>query len=166
MKKILYSNIKCIASKQSKSKFLSITESCFRQMTWLLNDTQFERGGIIGSGTSLYDVTHFFPDLSCCCSDSTYKPNTEELNKQINTWAGDGICFMGIVHSHTNGNDTLSIGDKKFIVLQLSEFTNLPFMWFPLFTRNECQTKLVFYQCSLNNNKLEIKRYDETKIIT
>lgn len=61
-----------------------------------------------------------------------YVPNTEFLNKCIEGWIDKYIEFCGIVHSHPNGQDTLSSGDMEYIKALYEVNPQLKNSYFPL----------------------------------
>jgi len=74
-----------------------------------------ESGGILGGRNDV--VTNICLDKGILgkhpCS---YTPDTRFLNQKINQWAETGIQFMGMFHVHFGGTESLSEGDKEYIV--------------------------------------------------
>lgn len=138
---------------------LKVDKNCLSEMIEYLNSSQDERGGIIGTSKNFRYITHFYPDCNSSCSSSTYSPNSKNVNNQIKSWIDDGVCFIGFIHSHINGCNILSVDDKRYILKLLNAFPHLPFMWFPLFTRDDGQPMFTFYRCYLKNKLLITQKY-------
>ena len=71
-------------------------------------------GGIIGSRENVidsvvFDVKHKEYDKA------VYIPDTDNLNNTISQWNENGICFMGVFHSHPVDQETLSSDDIEYI---------------------------------------------------
>lgn len=79
-----------------------------------------ESGGILGGRNDV--VTNICLDKGILgkhpCS---YTPDTRFLNQKINQWAETGIQFMGMFHVHFGGTESLSEGDKEYIVGNCSD---------------------------------------------
>ena len=74
-----------------------------------------ESGGILGGRNDV--ITNICLDKGILgkhpCS---YTPDTRFLNQKIDQWAETGIQFMGMFHVHFGGTESLSEGDKEYIV--------------------------------------------------
>ena len=46
---------------------------------------------------------------------AVYIPDTDNLNNTISQWNENGICFMGVFHSHPVDQETLSSDDIEYI---------------------------------------------------
>lgn len=73
-----------------------------------------EIGGIFGGNNDI--VTHYLLDKNSSAVGCYYTPNTTLLNHCIQEWQTEGISFLGIFHTHFFSVDTLSEGDKQYIV--------------------------------------------------
>ena len=84
---------------------LYVKDSVITNILKTLGNALPEAGGILGGKGK--NVECFYYDASpCCCSATTYSPNTEVLNYVINNvWEKKEIRFMGFVHSHINNSD-------------------------------------------------------------
>lgn len=80
-----------------------------------------------------------------------YEPNVSFLNQCIDKWADDGIQFCGIVHSHPDGQDTLSSGDIEYIDNLYKANPELKKTFFPL-VLNGCD--IIVYAVERNGNKV------------
>lgn len=73
-----------------------------------------ETGGILGCRDGI--ISEFFFDSGMPVYDrASYIPDCEKLNGVILEWEKQGVQFCGIVHSHKNGQATLSQNDKNYI---------------------------------------------------
>lgn len=86
----------------------------YEQIIHTYSDVPPEQGGIIGERDGI--VCSYFHDIAPQSAYSAvYTPNIGVLNRQIQTWRADNIRFCGIVHSHPNGQITLSAQDQYYI---------------------------------------------------
>lgn len=80
-----------------------------------ISETPPESGGILGGRNGI--VTNFLADKGKMGGPQcSYTPDTDFLNQAIKRWAEQGIGFMGMFHTHFGGAETLSEGDKAYIV--------------------------------------------------
>lgn len=91
-----------------------------------------EIGGIIGGSGDT--VSTFWIDYTCSFKESArYIPNLYEINKRIADWEKSGIQFLGIFHSHMEGQNTLSGGDRKYIINIMSAMpSKVQYLFFPI----------------------------------
>lgn len=90
-----------------------------------------ERGGILGMKDGL--VSDYIHDNARpILNRAIYAPDIKFLNKCIEEWAEKGIEFCGIVHSHPNGQDTLSSGDMEYIKVLYEVNPQIKNSYFPL----------------------------------
>lgn len=73
-----------------------------------------ETGGILGGNNDI--ISSFYIDEGIPTSRTCrYLPDTEKINKIIETWQADNILFIGLYHTHFFDVDTLSEGDMLYI---------------------------------------------------
>ena len=90
-----------------------------------------ERGGILGKKDGI--IVDYIHDNTCpILNRAIYVPDKEFLNKCIEEWAKKDIEFCGIVHSHPDGQDTLSGGDMEYIKALYEVNSQLKNSYFPL----------------------------------
>ena len=116
---------------------------------------EHEQGGIIGTSCDLHTIDWFIPDRGGIGLEGSYTPDTDFLNSQIEILSRRGKCFLGIAHSHINGDTSLSPADKRYIAEQLKVFEHLAFMWFPIVTSE----RLCFYKCWLAYKGVMYKKF-------
>lgn len=83
-----------------------------------------------------------------------YAPNTEFLNKCIEEWADKDIEFCGIVHSHLNGQNTLSSGDMEYIKALYEVNPQLKNFYFPLVLNGQ---EFKIYSVERNGEGITVK---------
>ena len=115
-----------------------------------------ESGGLLGGRNDV--VTNICLDKGILgkhpCS---YTPDTRFLNQKINQWAETGIQFMGMFHVHFGGTESLSEGDKEYIVRIMEVMPKkIGCLYFPVVVMPE--RKVVAYKAVRNNEKVVIKR--------
>ena len=115
-----------------------------------------ESGGILGGRNDV--VTNICLDKGILgkhpCS---YTPDTRFLNQKINQWVETGIQFMGMFHVHFGGTESLSEGDKEYIVRIMEVMPKkIGCLYFPVVVMPE--RKVVAYKAVRNNEKVVIKR--------
>ena len=86
-----------------KSVYQHIRESLFMP----------EEGGILGAD-NYGNVIAFYHDVTGFKTDKYYYPDVERLNGVINYWGGQGIKFIGFVHTHRKNKSKLSFIDLKY----------------------------------------------------
>ena len=112
-----------------------ITASVYDKVNRSVSGNPPEIGGIIGSSDNniINEVVVDFPTfpVEMHCS---YTPNVDFLNKCIEIWSKNGICFKGIFHTHFMGIKSLSIADKRYIKVIMSSMTKeIEYLYFPIF---------------------------------
>ena len=95
---------------------LVIEKSVIDKLNCLLGNPEYEIGGILGSRDG-YGVTDFVLDIPETKPEHpcVYAPNVGLLNEQIEKWQSEGICFVGLFHTHFAGVRTLSCMDMRYI---------------------------------------------------
>lgn len=95
-----------------------------------------ETGGIIGIEKGI--IRHVVLDPGILNQEAAiYTPNIEFINEMIYKWNSKGIRFAGIFHTHPNGQETLSEGDKDYIFKIMRALRgSLTFLYFPIIIPN------------------------------
>jgi len=97
-----------------------------------------ETGGILGGNKGV--ITEFIFDIGLTGGDiGHYYPNTDKLNRVLVEWQKFGIEFYGIVHSHFNCDNSLSLDDQLYIRKIMMAMPNtIRMLYFPIvFPRKE-----------------------------
>ena len=130
----------------------TVLDTAMRQIP----DGPLESGGIMG-GTGRV-VTQIVLDRGRMGGPPCrYTPDVDLLNHKIREWAEKGIQFMGMFHVHFGGAETLSIGDKAYIVRIMDRMPEgLNRLYFPIVVMPE--RRMIAYQAVRRNEKIEIKR--------
>jgi len=91
-----------------------------------------ETGGILGGNNGV--VTEFIFDMGLPGGDiGHYYPNTDKLNSALVEWQKFGIEFYGIVHSHFNFDNSLSLDDELYIrKIMMAMPDTIKMLYFPI----------------------------------
>lgn len=109
-----------------------------------------EQGGIIGMKSGV--ICEYAHDIKLAgVYEVSYVPDTRSLNKIIEEWYKNGIDFAGIIHSHPDGKESLSIGDMNYAKLLFDCNSELDFAYFPIVCRN----RIIPFKIVKIDNKLE-----------
>ena len=121
-----------------------------------------EQGGILGIRDG--SICEYFHDASHgCAHQAVYEPDTELLNRVIENWADDEICFAGIVHSHIAGQETLSADDVEYINVIFNAMPeNITELYFPIIIPEN--STLVSFSAQRKNQNIIIST-DDVQII-
>ncbi len=135
---------------------MNISRAAFDKLNTLISGEPPETGGILGSKKNntitdiILDRTQKSFGISCY-----YEPDVDFLNKCIDEWAGNGILFKGVFHTHFAGVKTLSSADKKYIS---SIMKNMPeeivYLYFPVFVLPN--RELVCYKAERADSEVSI----------
>ncbi|MBI5836496.1 MAG: Mov34/MPN/PAD-1 family protein [Candidatus Eisenbacteria bacterium] len=86
-------------------------------------------GGYLGEGV----VRHVFDDARGTCTNVTYSPDHESLNRVLKEWWNPaGIRFLGCVHSHPGRLAEPSAGDRRYAEAILTANPELPRLLLPI----------------------------------
>ena len=121
-----------------------------------------EQGGIMGVKNSI--ICEYFHDNSKNTTDrAVYEPDINAINQRIEEWDKNGIQFVGIVHSHLLGQNTLSSGDKEYIKMLFNYLPEcIKELYFPIIIP---QAKQVISFVAKRSEKDVIIQQDEIHII-
>lgn len=111
---------------------MQIDQRIYEDILAVVKDEPPETGGILGEKDGWIAYVEYDEGLN---SDKkcSYTPNTKELNKVIQLWKKHGITFCGIFHCHYFGVDTLSNGDKEYIITIMNSMPeSIAKLYFPL----------------------------------
>lgn len=87
----------------------------FQQVLKELGEHLPERGGLLGGNRATGEITKFWLDRAPLTANySTYEPNVQAVNKQLNFWNSQGIELIGMIHSHPGGFNRPSIADSLY----------------------------------------------------
>ena len=83
-----------------------------------------EMGGILGTAENRI-VTKFYYDSTGTTTKTRYIPDVQRLNVVIESWAREGVSFVGYVHTHPKGMEKLSPFDIDYAQL-IKKSCNMP----------------------------------------
>lgn len=89
---------------------MKILRSVYDQIRCTIGSAKPEQGGILLTNDGGETITKFIFDKKGGCTGSTYSPDTAFMNEQIKRYNNSGYYFVGCIHSHPRGYDTLSMG--------------------------------------------------------
>lgn len=112
-----------------------------------------ERGGILGKKENII-VDYIHDNTRPILNRAIYVPDTEFLNRFIEEWAEKDIEFCGFVHSHPDGQNTLSGGDMEYIKLLYEVNPQLKNTYFPLILNGR---ELKVYSVERNGDGISVK---------
>ena len=131
-----------------------IDKNTYREIIDFFYHSPIESGGIIGKRKNV--ILAFYPDTECKRSIEQYTPNINELNSVIEQWSNKGIEFIGIIHSHPNGNKLPSILDEKYVSELLMHNTHLKCILFPIVTLTNNKVEIHFYKFKSKFKKIRV----------
>lgn len=73
-----------------------------------------EQGGILGMRNGII-CTFYLDNTDVQTNRYAYVPDIPRLNAVIAQWAGEGIRFAGMFHSHPDSQPRLSAADRAYI---------------------------------------------------
>lgn len=111
----------------------------WRQMLDELGAAPVESGGILGRRGDT--VCAFFLDPQ---GGREYVPDTGALNRKMSEWAGAGISFAGIAHSHPNGVTCLSSQDTEYGE-HIAAATDIETLYFPVLSPHNGKIHIAVY---------------------
>lgn len=134
-----------------------ITKNALEHIFKIANSKKVELGGILGTDNNEI-ISRIVTDSSensfTCKFD--YYPNIDFLNKEIESWAKQGISFMGIFHTHFSGCKNLSDADKKYIKeIMICSKGITEHLYFPVFTLPD--NELNVYKASFKGKEVIIQ---------
>lgn len=89
---------------------MKILRSVYNQIRHTIGSARPEQGGILLSSDGGDTITKFIWDKRGSCTGGSYSPDTAFINEQIKLYNNKGYYFIGCIHSHPRGYDTLSMG--------------------------------------------------------
>ncbi len=117
-------------------------------------NTPPEIGGIIGGGGGI--VNSWLMDVDSSSKGCYYSPNVSKLNRAIHIWQRAGIEFMGLFHVHYWGVQTLSDGDKSYIIKIMQAMPEqIKLLYFPVVVIPD--RKMVPYVAQRRENLINIR---------
>ena len=112
----------------SEELVIGIKKSIADQLEEYLVKQNVEQGCLIGSSCYLNQIDRFAP-VPGIADENHFTPDMKAVNRQIEQWAKEGICFCGFIHSHPNGARFLSQSDHQAVESWVCA-TKLPFLSF------------------------------------
>ncbi len=92
-----------------------------------------ESGGLLGGSRDEQRITRYFFDKSAGTSGATYSPNTDVINATLDLWDEDGgNKIIGFVHSHPDGCDHPSPGDRVYAARILQAIPAMTRIFLPI----------------------------------
>ena len=114
-----------------------------------------EAGGIIGTHGGVVSAFCYDPGFADM-DRAVYTPDIQRLNRVIEGWNADGIRFCGILHTHPDGQTSLSGGDLVYIRRILEAIPDgAEGLYFPLVFPGR---RMVVYHVRLVRSELVIRR--------
>lgn len=143
---------------------MKIYREIFEKIISNLPERTPEIGGILGKNSdNIICETVVDIGMANRSKQCSYVPNVEKLNEKIKDWNKQDIEFVGIFHTHFWNVETLSDGDKKYIIEIMSAMPKeIKYLYFPIVVIPEC--KIIPYIAYIENEKITIKR-ENIKII-
>lgn len=93
-------------------KEIKITSQIYDKIKNTIGKLEPEQGGVLGGTRNM--ITNFFHDVQLVSNLNMYKPNIESINHELVKWQKNNVDFIGVIHSHPNGNLMLSYADKIY----------------------------------------------------
>jgi proteasome lid subunit RPN8/RPN11 len=131
---------------------IKIKAEVYNNIINTIGKSPIESGGIIGMKNGVI-CSYYFDGYTN--SKSEYIPNVNALNKVISDWFNDKIEFVGIVHSHPNQLNILSLNDINYAKELLSVNSYLKEIYFPIVTIKYDKIFLTFYSVSDDVKRLD-----------
>ncbi len=121
-----------------------------------------ETGGMLGGKNGI--ICKYFFDIGIVNSDmAIYKPDVNAINKQISVWSNVGINFLGLAHTHPEGQCSLSDDDFIYIeAIMKSMPESVKFLYFPIIIPNSC---LIPYKAVYDGKSISVTK-SKLKIIS
>lgn len=121
---------------------MRIEKIVYEKISTAFINSEIESGGILGRKNDT--ICKFFFDGGDCATE--YRIRTEILNPVIDEWAKNDIIFCGIIHSHPNGNGSLSETDKTYAEKILFLYPHLQYIIFPIVTVFNGKMKIICHR--------------------
>lgn len=133
---------------------MKIIRSVYKKILNTVGNAPIESGGIIGMKNNT--VCAFVFDAEGHGYDR-YAPSLNTLNKVIEEWFKNDIIFAGIVHSHHNGLNILSKGDREYAKSILDGSPQINSLIFPIVTKKCGKAEITFYRYTKKWKKIKPK---------
>ena len=114
-----------------------------------------ERGFLLGSSDDLTHITHCFDLPAMDAGLHFYEPDPVLADNQIRQWAGQGVCFCGMIHSHVVDKQELSENDIEYAKVLYSAY-HLPLLWFGIGVVHSEKVDFRFYSVSETDGQVSI----------
>lgn len=138
---------------------MKITKEVYEQIM-SLPETNTESAYLLGSSTQgVIDVLGNTKSSNGIGSKTSFAPNVNAWNQQIESWSQSEIEFIGILHTHYYGVGELSVADIEYInAITFAVADEHIKLYFPVFVFPE--RKLVLYSAGIKLGRLIINEED------
>ena len=115
-----------------------------------------EKGGILGGETQRIISRYFYDEFGSSHSKpNEYIPHTPSLKKCIMEWKNEHIEFVGFIHSHPSGHNTLSRADIDYAI-QFCNLNHEPYVLMFIFADQTIHGYQIFNDCSIVKSNIII----------
>lgn len=144
---------------------LKLSKNVFSQIRDTIGMHPPECGGVLGAREGEI-VTEFYFDEYGTGSADRYVPNVQMINDMlIHEWMPRGILMVGIVHSHSNGNEVPSCGDISYGMRILQALDTVDRFYLPIVTIQEGNVRMNGYVVEQDESKSFVCRRVECEYI-
>lgn len=134
---------------------LHIKRDVLLRLSTAFCECDVEKGFLLGSSNNLIHVDHCFDLPAVDAGLHFYEPNPVLADNQIRHWAGQGVCFCGMIHSHVVDKQELSENDIEYAKVLYSAY-QLPILWFGIGIVNTNKVDFRFYSVSEFGEEINI----------
>ena len=135
---------------------MKITQRVFDEIIATVGAEEPETGGALGLKNNI--VCSFYFDKAAAHNKAKYSPDTDTINEKIATWQDEDIYFSGLVHSHPNGCDQLSVEDETSIKAIFDAAQFISRLYFPIVTSLDNKVLMTVYKAKYKRGRLSIKK--------
>ena len=114
-----------------------------------------EKGFLLGSSNDLTHIDHCFDLPAMDAGLHFYEPDPVLADNQIRHWAGQGVCFCGMIHSHVVDKQELSVNDIEYAKVLYTAY-HLPLLWFGIGIVYTDKVDFRFYSVSESEGQINI----------
>lgn len=118
--------------KTENSRVMKMTHEAYYAMLNYIGSRPAESGGILFGYEDDFVIRKFIPDEFASTTRASYTMNTDFINSKIRElWEDEKLSLLGIVHSHPNGNKSLSSPDRHYFI-DLMTYIGLDVFYTPI----------------------------------
>lgn len=114
-----------------------------------------EKGFLLGSNRDLTYINYCFDLPASDAGLHFYEPNPVCADETIRSWANQGVCFCGMIHSHVVDKQDLSVNDIAYAKALYSAY-HLPVLWFGIGIVQASNVDFRFYSVSKSSEQINI----------